>query len=127
MKYVKLFGKFLVLLLSVTLISNLLPNKIVSLGLSIDDKGLSKERFYRQLIMQNVSSCTWNSETNIYSTTELYNIDGKISGYIYEYQNKNYPSGFMQLDKMNNEFVLNCYSFGDDHFAVRKMKVNGRT
>lgn len=77
MKYVKLFGKFLVLLLSVTLISNLLPNKIVSLGLSIDDKGLSKERFYRQLIMQNVSSCTWNSETNIYSTTELYNIDGK--------------------------------------------------
>lgn len=122
MKYVKLFGKFLVLLLSVTLISSLLPNKIVSLGLSIDDKGLSKERFYRQLIMQNVSSCTWNSETNIYSTTELYNIDGKISGYIYEYQNKNYPSGFMQLDKMNNEFVLNCYSFGDDHFAVRKMK-----
>ena len=50
MKCVKLFGKFLVLLLSVTLISSLLPNKIVSLGLSIDDKGLSKERFYRQLI-----------------------------------------------------------------------------
>ena len=84
-----------------------------------DNLALNKELSKQAKVVDEAVKYQKERDKIIADNKELHNTVQELK---HEYQNKNYPSGFMQLDKMNNEFVLNCYSFGDDHFAVRKMK-----
>lgn len=89
---------------------------------SLEERTVQKAQYYREIIMRDVAGCTWTAETQISYTTLLYDITGKVNGYVYEYANSEAPAGFLQIDVSSGEAVLDSYSFGDEHCAAKKMR-----
>lgn len=90
--------------------------------LSLEEQAAQKAQYYRDIIMCDVPECSWTEETQILHITLLYDITGKVNGYVYEYANGEAPAGFLQIDVSSGEAVLDSYSFGDEHCAAKKMR-----
>ena len=114
--------KAISLVLVLSLLTALLPAPSYAKTLSLEEQAAQKAQYYRDIIMRDVPECSWTEETQILHITLLYDITGKVNGYVYEYANGEAPAGFLQIDVSSGEAVLDSYSFGDEHCAAKKMR-----
>lgn len=114
--------KAISLILALSFLMTLFSAPSYAKTLSLEEQAAQKAQYYRDIIMCDVPECSWTEETQILHITLLYDITGKVNGYVYEYANGEAPAGFLQIDVSSGEAVLDSYSFGDEHCAAKKMR-----
>ena len=65
----------------------------------------------RHIVEESPSNCIWNETTDICSSIALYDYDDVCIGYVFKLSTDGGPTGYIQVNNINNELVTYCYSF----------------
>ena len=65
----------------------------------------------RHIVEESPSNCIWNETTDICSSIALYDYDDVCIGYVFKLSTDGNPTGYIQVNNINNELVTYCYSF----------------
>ena len=65
----------------------------------------------RHIVEESQSNCIWNETTDICSSMALYDYDDICIGYVFKLSTDGEPTGYIQVNNINNELVTYCYSF----------------
>lgn len=81
---------------------------------SFEVNELAAADFAREVI-RNITSasgadCVWNNTTDICASVALYNSDDVCIGYVFKLSTDGEPTGYIQVNNINNELVVYCFS-----------------
>lgn len=65
----------------------------------------------RQILSDGPPQSGWNEQTDICSSVALYDFDDNCIGYIFKLSTNHKPTGYIQVNNINDELVVYCYSY----------------
>lgn len=90
---------------------------------SIKDEATQYIQTMVSYIRENVSEqCTWDDNTTVSNEFPLYDLEGNINGYVFEFMNGAIEAGFMQINMSSETYKIDSYSFGDVHCSTTLLK-----